>query len=47
MTWNVTLPGLLLELYNRLVEKERYPLLRIIAKRIIMSFDGEIIDQQL
>jgi DNA invertase Pin-like site-specific DNA recombinase len=35
------------QLYGRLDEKERHTLLRILAKRIIISADGEIIDQQL
>jgi hypothetical protein len=35
------------ELYSRLEEKERFTLLQILAKRIIISVSGQIIDQEL
>jgi DNA invertase Pin-like site-specific DNA recombinase len=35
------------ELYDRLEEKERYILLQILAKRIIITVDGKVIDQEL
>jgi hypothetical protein len=35
------------QVYGRLDGKERHTLLRIIAKRIIIDVDGEIVDQQL